>query len=69
MFGSVIETGDTSNLVFGIIIAAAGCLRGMQSGNSSSAVGTAATNAVVTAITAIIIADAFFAVITTIAGI
>lgn len=61
--------GIGKSIVFGVIIAAAGCLRGMQSGNSSSAVGTAATNAVVTAITAIIIADAFFAVVTTIAGI
>ena len=41
-------------------------MRGMQSGSSASAVGTAATSAVVISITAIIIADSVFAVITTI---
>ena len=49
--------------VFGIIIAMTGCLRGMQSGSSSSAVGEASTSAVVTSITLIIIADALFAII------
>src|SRR4029450_9842972 len=36
--------------VFGILIAMAGCLRGMQCGRSASAVGLAATSAVVTSI-------------------
>jgi len=49
--------------VFGVIVAVTGCLRGMQCGSSSSAVGVAATSAVVTGITWIIIADAIFAVI------
>lgn len=48
--------------VFGVIIACSGCLRGMQCGNSSSSVGDAATSAVVTSITLIVIADAIFAV-------
>jgi phospholipid/cholesterol/gamma-HCH transport system permease protein len=61
--------GIGKSVTFGIIISAAGCLRGMQSGSSSSAVGTAATSAVVTSITAIIVADAIFAVVTTILGI
>ncbi len=47
--------------LFGIIVAGAGCLRGMQSGNSASAVGQATTSAVVTAITAVIAVDALFA--------
>ncbi len=58
--------GVGKSLFFGIVIAGAGCLRGMQSGNSSSAVGTAATSAVVTSITAIIVLDALFAVLFTI---
>jgi phospholipid/cholesterol/gamma-HCH transport system permease protein len=49
--------------VFGVLIAVAGCLRGMQCGNSSSAVGDAATSAVVTSIVWIIVADGLFAVI------
>lgn len=44
--------------IFGIIIALAGCLRGLQSGRSASAVGDAATSAVVTSIVWIIVADA-----------
>jgi phospholipid/cholesterol/gamma-HCH transport system permease protein len=60
--------GLVKSVVFGVIIAGAGCLRGMQSGTSSSAVGTAATSAVVTSITAIILADAIFAIVTTIMG-
>ena len=35
--------------VYGVLVALAGCLRGMQSGSSASAVGDAATSAVVTA--------------------
>ncbi|MEM7145082.1 MAG: ABC transporter permease [Verrucomicrobiota bacterium] len=60
--------GIVKGFVFGFIIAGAGCLRGMQSGGSSAAVGNATTSAVVTSITAIIIADAVFAVLTTILG-
>lgn len=47
--------------VYGVLIAIAGCLRGMQSGRSSSAVGDAATSAVVTGIVAIIAACGVFA--------
>jgi phospholipid/cholesterol/gamma-HCH transport system permease protein len=61
--------GISKSIVFGVIIAAAGCLRGMQCGSSASAVGTAATSAAVSAITAIIIADAFFAVLLQFLGI
>ncbi len=61
--------GIAKGAVFGVIIAAAGCLRGMQSGSSASAVGTAATSAVVVSITAIVITDCVFAVITTLLNI
>lgn len=55
--------------VFGVLIAIAGCMRGMQSGRSASAVGTAATSAVVTGIVLIIVTDGLFAVLTNILGI
>jgi len=47
--------------VYGIIVAVAGCLRGFQCGNSSSAVGDAATTAVVTSIVYIVVACGIFA--------
>jgi len=43
---------------FGLLVSTAGCLRGLQSGRGASAVGEAATRAVVTGITLIIIANA-----------
>ena len=49
--------------VFGVLIALAGCLRGMQCGRSASAVGLAATSAVVTSIVLIIMADGVLSVI------
>lgn len=61
-----LSLGVMKSVFFGIVIAGAGCLRGLQSGNSSSAVGTAATRAVVTSITMIIVIDSFFAVVFTI---
>jgi phospholipid/cholesterol/gamma-HCH transport system permease protein len=48
---------------YGVIVAVAGCLRGMQCGSSSSAVGDAATAAVVTGIVYIVVACGIFAVI------
>ena len=56
-------------VVFGVLVAVAGCLRGMQCGNSSQAVGMAATSAVVTSIVLIIVADGLFAVILNVLGI
>ena len=50
-------------VVFGILIAMAGCLRGMQSGRSAAAVGLAATSGVVTSIVLTIIADGLLSVI------
>jgi phospholipid/cholesterol/gamma-HCH transport system permease protein len=55
--------------VYGVLIAVAGCLRGMQSGRSASAVGDAATSAVVTGIVAIIAAAGAFSVIFYVLGI
>ncbi|MBP1685819.1 MAG: hypothetical protein H6Q33_1962 [Deltaproteobacteria bacterium] len=49
--------------VYGVLVAVSGCMRGMQCGNSSSAVGEAATSAVVTGIVFIISACGIFSVI------
>jgi len=57
------------SLVFGILVALAGCLRGMQCGRSASAVGDAATSAVVTGIVAIIVATAIITVLCDVVGI
>jgi phospholipid/cholesterol/gamma-HCH transport system permease protein len=56
--------GVCKSVVFGALVALAGCLRGMQSGRSAAAVGAAATSAVVTGIVWIIASDGLFAVVT-----
>lgn len=63
------STGMSKSVVFGVIVAITGCQRGMQCGSSSAAVGMATTSAVVTGITALIVADAIFAVIFSVLGI
>ncbi len=55
--------GIVKGSFFGILVAISGCLRGMQCGNNSAAVGLATTSAVVSGITTIIVADAVFAVL------
>ncbi|TDG14803.1 STAS domain-containing protein [Seongchinamella unica] len=50
--------GLIKSVVFGLLIAVAGCRSGINSGRSSAAVGQAATEAVVTAIVYLIVADA-----------
>lgn len=50
--------GVFKGATFGVIIALSGCLRGMQTGSGADAVGRAATSAVVTAITHIVLANA-----------
>ena len=50
--------GLFKSIVFGVLIAIAGCRAGIQCGRSSAAVGQAATNAVVTSIVYLIVADA-----------
>jgi phospholipid/cholesterol/gamma-HCH transport system permease protein len=61
--------GVGKSVVFGIIIAVSGCLRGIQCGRNAAAVGAAATSAVVTAIVWIVVADGLFAVVTNVLGI
>lgn len=55
--------GIFSAAVFGVLVALAGCLRGMSCGRSASAVGEATTSAVVTGIVSIIVAMAVITVI------
>ncbi|QTA81954.1 putative ABC transport system, permease protein, MlaE-like [Desulfonema limicola] len=61
--------GIFKSCVFGILVALSGCMRGMQCGRSASAVGIAATSAVVTAIVAIIVSDALLTILFSIIGI
>jgi len=61
--------GVFKSCVYGALVALAGCLRGMQSGKSASAVGDAATAAVVTGIVWIIVACGIFAVVFYVIGI
>lgn len=58
LFGGLVKT-----LVFGVLIAGIGCLRGLQTGKGPSAVGDAATRAVVSGIISIVVADGIFAVV------
>jgi phospholipid/cholesterol/gamma-HCH transport system permease protein len=55
--------GVFSAAVFGVLVAMAGCLRGMQCGRSASAVGEATTSAVVTSIVSIVVAMAVITVL------
>ncbi len=55
--------------VFGVLVALAGCLRGMQCGRSASAVGEATTSAVVTSIVAMILATAVITFVCQVLGI
>jgi phospholipid/cholesterol/gamma-HCH transport system permease protein len=76
-FDETFAAVSVSNLVggvvkattYGMLIAAAGCLRGMQSGSSSSAVGDATTSAVVTGIVLIIVTCGIYAVVFYLLGI
>jgi len=61
--------GVFKSAVYGVIIAISGCLRGFQCGNDSSAVGYAATSAVVTGIVFIVVACGAFALVFHIVGI
>ncbi len=56
-------------LVFGVLVALAGCLRGIQCGRSASAVGQATTSAVVTSIVSIVVATAIITIMANILGI
>ncbi len=55
--------------VFGVLVALAGCLRGMQCGRSAQAVGAATTSAVVTGIVWIVVSDGILTVIFNVLGV
>jgi phospholipid/cholesterol/gamma-HCH transport system permease protein len=61
-YGSLMG-GLTKSLVFGILVAAIGCLRGLQTGTGARAVGESTTSAVVSGIILIVIADGIFSVV------
>jgi len=54
--------------VFGVLVALAGCFRGLQCGRSASAVGDATTSAVVTSIVSIVVATAIITFICEVLG-
>ncbi len=54
--------GFVKSFVFAILIAGIGCLRGLQTSAGASAVGDAATRAVVSGIVLIVVVDGIFAV-------
>lgn len=58
MFGGLLKS-----LAFGLVVAAIGCLRGLQTRTGASAVGDSATNAVVSGLILITIVDGLFAVV------
>jgi phospholipid/cholesterol/gamma-HCH transport system permease protein len=58
-----IATGLVKGAIFGVIVAMAGCERGMKCGNNAASVGNAATSAVVLGITWIVASDALIDVI------
>lgn len=64
VFGGVFKS-----TVYGLLVALSGCLRGLQCGESASAVGDAATSAVVTGIVAVVVACGVFAVVFYVLGI
>ena len=66
---SDIVLGLVKAFIFGIVIAITGCMNGIQSGRSASAVGDAATSAVVSGVVFIIVIDGLFAIVTSVLGI
>jgi len=61
--------GLAKSFVLGVIVAAVGCMRGIQTGSGAGAVGTSTTSAVVTGIVLIAIAEGIFAVLFYVLGI
>ena len=55
--------GMSKGLVYGIVVALAGCYRGLHSGRSAAAVGRATTSAVVTGIVFIVIAASLMTIV------
>lgn len=65
---SAVTVGDLlgglfKSLVYGIVVASIGCLRGLQTSTGASAVGRATTSAVVSGIVLIAVVDGIFAVL------
>jgi phospholipid/cholesterol/gamma-HCH transport system permease protein len=65
---SAVTVGDLlgglcKSLVYGIVVAGIGCLRGLQTTTGASAVGQSTTSAVVSGIVLIAIVDGIFAVV------
>jgi phospholipid/cholesterol/gamma-HCH transport system permease protein len=61
-YGSLVG-GLVKSVVFAILVAAIGCLRGLQTGTGARAVGESTTSAVVSGIILIVIADGIFSII------
>ena len=59
------EVGIGKSAVFGILVATAGCLRGLLCQRNASSVGLATTSAVVTGIVYIVISDAVMTLLVT----
>jgi phospholipid/cholesterol/gamma-HCH transport system permease protein len=55
--------GLVKSFAFGILVAAIGCLRGLQTGTGARAVGESTTRAVVSGIILIVVADGIFSVV------
>jgi phospholipid/cholesterol/gamma-HCH transport system permease protein len=69
LYLSGIVGGLIKATVYGILIAMAGCYQGLRCGNSASAVGDAATAAVVSGIVLVVVACGLFALVFNILGI
>ena len=61
-YGSFVG-GLVKSFVFGILVAAIGCLRGLQTTTGASAVGESTTRAVVSGIVLIVVTDGIFSVV------
>jgi len=61
--------GLTHGLIFGIIIAVTGCLRGIECERSAEGIGVATTSAVVSAITSIVVATAIITFVCQVLGV
>jgi phospholipid/cholesterol/gamma-HCH transport system permease protein len=66
---SYVWVGLIHSVVFGVIVAVSGCLRGIKCERNASGVGIATTSAVVTGITGIVIATAIITFICQILGV
>ncbi len=71
---AIVDFGDLVGglfkaLFFGVVVAAVGCLRGLQTGTGAGAVGASATSAVVSGIVLIAVVDGVFAIVFYVLGI